>query len=158
MFLIIYFFVCVSSRTKKVIQVWNDIRVSKWWQHFWLNYSFNINSSPLPLLSLQESGSLNLWRCWQTADMLLWASTIGYIMWREQERGICDYINSRTYAIQPALIHKTGKDIWNQTGVGLILRFKGYTTAPIFHKCSAITFYSDHLSKKSFRFKIDLLF
>ncbi len=27
----------------KVLQVWNDIRVSNWWQnfHFWVNYSFN---------------------------------------------------------------------------------------------------------------------
>ncbi len=32
----------VFSRTKKFIQVWNDLRVSKWWQklHFWVNYPF----------------------------------------------------------------------------------------------------------------------
>ncbi len=31
-------------RTKKFIQVWNYLRVSKWWQnfHFWVNYPFNI--------------------------------------------------------------------------------------------------------------------
>ncbi len=32
----------VFSRTKKFIQVWNYLRVSKWWQnfHFWVNYPF----------------------------------------------------------------------------------------------------------------------
>ncbi len=32
----------VFSRTKKFIQVWNFLRVSKWWQnfHFWVNYPF----------------------------------------------------------------------------------------------------------------------
>ncbi len=34
----------VFSRTKTFIQVWNYLRVSKWWQnfHFWVNYPFNI--------------------------------------------------------------------------------------------------------------------
>ncbi len=34
----------VFSRTKKFIQVWNYLRVSKWWQnfHFWVNYPFNM--------------------------------------------------------------------------------------------------------------------
>ncbi len=34
----------LSSFTHKNIWVWNNTRVSKWWQncHFWLNYSFNI--------------------------------------------------------------------------------------------------------------------
>ncbi len=34
----------VFSRTKTFIQVWNYLRVSKWWQnfHFWVNYSFNV--------------------------------------------------------------------------------------------------------------------
>ncbi len=32
----------VFCRTKKFIQVWNYLRVSKWWQnfHFWVNYPF----------------------------------------------------------------------------------------------------------------------
>ncbi len=32
----------VFGRTKKFIQVWNYLRVSKWWQnfHFWVNYPF----------------------------------------------------------------------------------------------------------------------
>ncbi len=32
----------VFSRTKAFIQVWNYLRVSKWWQnfHFWVNYPF----------------------------------------------------------------------------------------------------------------------
>ncbi len=32
----------VFNIRKKLIQVWNDMRVSKWWQHFhfWVNYSF----------------------------------------------------------------------------------------------------------------------
>ncbi len=32
----------VIGRTKKFIQVWNYLRVSKWWQHFhfWVNYPF----------------------------------------------------------------------------------------------------------------------
>ncbi len=36
----------VFSRTKKFIQVWNYLRVSKWWQnfHFWVNYPFNIST------------------------------------------------------------------------------------------------------------------
>ncbi len=34
----------VFSRTKTFIQVWNYLRVSKWWQnlHFWVNYPFNM--------------------------------------------------------------------------------------------------------------------
>ncbi len=34
----------VFGRTKKFIQVWNYLRVSKWWQnfHFWVNYPFNV--------------------------------------------------------------------------------------------------------------------
>ncbi len=34
----------VFGRTKKFIQVWDYLRVSKWWQnfHFWVNYPFNI--------------------------------------------------------------------------------------------------------------------
>ncbi len=33
----------VFSRTNTFIQVWNYLRVSKWWQnfHFWVNYPFN---------------------------------------------------------------------------------------------------------------------
>ncbi len=33
----------VFGRTKKFIQVWNYLRVSKWWQnfHFWVNYPLN---------------------------------------------------------------------------------------------------------------------
>ncbi len=33
----------VFGRTKKFIQVWNYLRMSKWWQnfHFWVNYLFN---------------------------------------------------------------------------------------------------------------------
>ncbi len=30
----------VFGRTKTFIQVWNYLRVSKWWQHFWVNYPF----------------------------------------------------------------------------------------------------------------------
>ncbi len=32
----------VFGRTKKFIQVWNYLRVSKWWKnfHFWVNYPF----------------------------------------------------------------------------------------------------------------------
>ncbi len=34
----------VFGRTKKFIQIWNYLRVSKWWQnfHFWVNYPFNL--------------------------------------------------------------------------------------------------------------------
>ncbi len=33
----------VGNRAKKFIQVWNYLRVSKWWQnfYFWVNYPFN---------------------------------------------------------------------------------------------------------------------
>ncbi len=36
----------VFSRTKTFIQVWNYLRVSKWWQnfHFWVNYPFKVRS------------------------------------------------------------------------------------------------------------------
>ncbi len=36
----------VFGRTKKFIQVWNYLKVSKWWQnfHFWVNYPFNHTS------------------------------------------------------------------------------------------------------------------
>ncbi len=36
----------VFGRTKTFIQVWNYLRVSKWWQdfHFWVNYPFKCNS------------------------------------------------------------------------------------------------------------------
>ncbi len=38
----------VFGRTKTFIQVWNYMRVSKWWQnlHFWLNYPFKGDNSP----------------------------------------------------------------------------------------------------------------
>ncbi len=37
----------VFSRTKTFIQVWNYLRVSKWWQnfHFWVNYPFKQEGS-----------------------------------------------------------------------------------------------------------------
>ncbi len=37
----------VFGRTKKFIQVWNYLRVSKWWQnfHFWVNYPFKVKTS-----------------------------------------------------------------------------------------------------------------
>ncbi len=40
LFKISYF---VFNIRKKLIKVWNDMRVSKWWQnfHFWVNYPFN---------------------------------------------------------------------------------------------------------------------
>ncbi len=32
------------QQKEKLIQVWNNLRVSKWWQnfHFWMNYSFDV--------------------------------------------------------------------------------------------------------------------
>ncbi len=35
----------VFSRTKKFLQVWNKLRVSKWWQnfYFWVNYPFKLD-------------------------------------------------------------------------------------------------------------------
>ncbi len=37
----------VFGRTKKCIQVWNYLRVSKWWQnfHFWVNYPFKTSNT-----------------------------------------------------------------------------------------------------------------
>ncbi len=37
----------VFGRTNKFIQVWNSLRMSKWWQnfHFWVNYPFNLSIS-----------------------------------------------------------------------------------------------------------------
>ncbi len=58
----------VFSRTETFIQVWNYLRVSKWWQnfHFWVNYPFNIKKmcivhkwySKLSLIIIFISGSL----------------------------------------------------------------------------------------------------
>ncbi len=41
-----YYF--VFSIRNKFIQVWNNMRVSKWWQHFhvWVNYSFKLTILP----------------------------------------------------------------------------------------------------------------
>ncbi len=40
----------VFSRTKTFIQVWNYLRVSKWWQnfHFWVNYPFKVYQIGVP--------------------------------------------------------------------------------------------------------------
>jgi len=36
-------FFCVQQMT--FMQVWNNIRVSKWWHHFWLYYPFKRNKA-----------------------------------------------------------------------------------------------------------------
>ncbi len=49
----------VFGRTKKCIQVWNYMRVSKWWQHFnfWVNYPFNIPAIMVSARSMRWSTS-----------------------------------------------------------------------------------------------------
>ncbi len=43
----------VFNRTKKFIQVWNYLSVSKWWQnfHLWVNYPFKCKRIMLPWIS-----------------------------------------------------------------------------------------------------------
>ncbi len=55
------------SRTKTFIQVWNYLRVSKWWQnfHFWVNYPFNVYTTVIfkqhpPYFKWKEEPKL----CW----------------------------------------------------------------------------------------------
>ncbi len=54
----------VFGTTKKFIQVWNYLRVSKWWQnfHFWVNYPFKGTvgaiQETLPDVSLSVQGSV----------------------------------------------------------------------------------------------------
>ncbi len=47
----------VFGRTKIFIQVWNYLRVSKWWQnfHFWVNYPFNAICDRVQLLTLTKA-------------------------------------------------------------------------------------------------------
>jgi len=47
----------VFSRRNKIIQVWNTLRVSKWWQniHFWLNYPFKLKSIGYRQAEFQQS-------------------------------------------------------------------------------------------------------
>ncbi len=68
----------VFNIRRKVIQVWNDMRVSRWWRnfHFWVNYSFKHSSlkhENCHLLS-PSSCSKPLWVsffCWtQKKDIL----------------------------------------------------------------------------------------
>ncbi len=51
----------VFSRTKKLIQVWNYLRVSKWWQnfHFWVNYPFNNKVTKNPEVNVSVSQKIN---------------------------------------------------------------------------------------------------
>ncbi len=46
----------VFSRTKTFIQVWNYLRVSKWWQnfHFWVNYPFK-EAAQIEVQSMKKS-------------------------------------------------------------------------------------------------------
>ncbi len=46
----------VFNIKKRLIQVWNDMRVSKWWQnfHFWVNYSFKVSLSTLTSVVLDH--------------------------------------------------------------------------------------------------------
>ncbi len=46
----------VFSRTKTFIQVWNYLRLSKWWQnfHFWVNYPFKTPSTLMLMLLVHK--------------------------------------------------------------------------------------------------------
>ncbi len=64
------------SRTKTFIQVWNYLRVSKWWQnfHFWVNYPFKVwllsrnlwRANRFPFNNVKGSMlfHVKIWRCW----------------------------------------------------------------------------------------------
>jgi len=49
----------VFRRWTKVLRVWNDIRVSKWWQkfHFWVKYHLTVQ-----LESIHVTQALHLWK------------------------------------------------------------------------------------------------
>ncbi len=53
-------FLCVQQ--KKLMQVWNNLRVSKWWQnsHIWVNYPFK-NHWSMSLKQTNKSTSSNHW-------------------------------------------------------------------------------------------------
>ncbi len=52
----------VFSRIKTFIQVWNYLRVSKWWQnfHFWVNYPFKCKFFEIEIYTSSESWINNL--------------------------------------------------------------------------------------------------
>ncbi len=65
----------VFSRTKKFIQVWNYLRVSKWWQNFnfWVNYPFKTHCSANFISNLFQHTWPDIffkwsWRPWLTGS------------------------------------------------------------------------------------------
>ncbi len=83
----------VFGRTKKFIQVWNYLRVSKWWQnfYFWVNYPlnhtslyFNINRIG-PRMILKEYSAVavvtKLVRIWLTDKLHALISVLLFILW-----------------------------------------------------------------------------
>ncbi len=67
----------VFGRTKRFIQVWNYLRVSKWWQnfHFWVNYTFK-NPSFCIILSVYIIASVCLnWKA------VIWCLDRAYMWW-----------------------------------------------------------------------------
>ncbi len=83
----------VFGRTKKFIQVWNYLRVSKWWQnfHFWVNYPFNHTSLYFninwigPRMILKECSAVavvtKLVRIWLTDKLHAFISVLFFILW-----------------------------------------------------------------------------
>ncbi len=52
----------VFHNRRKVIQVWNGMRVSKWWQNLWMNYLFNIQ--PLGFNTRTRTHVTHLTKSW----------------------------------------------------------------------------------------------
>ncbi len=82
----------VFSRTKKFIQVWNYLRVSKWWQNFhffWVNYPFihtslyfNMNwIGPRMILKEYSAVAVVTKRIWWTDKLHALISVLFFILW-----------------------------------------------------------------------------
>ncbi len=89
-------FVIIYSRTKKFIQFWNYLRVSKWWQncHFWVNYPFKsilITAAIIDFLYLLKPTAV-LIRVLADINHLL-ALRVWFSHWKC--KGLCSHTKSR---------------------------------------------------------------
>ncbi len=82
-------FYCMFNRRKKLTQVWNNLRMSKWWYnfHFCVNYPFkhkSYKSSTCLCLTLKEvmyPGDTNIWEAVERSS-----ESVGLISWFHVER------------------------------------------------------------------------
>ncbi len=74
----------VFGRTKKIIQVWNYLRESKWWQnfHFWVNYPFKHTCGFVYSFWFTcKKGSVKANRTKQTKSTLYLVRTKAFLVW-----------------------------------------------------------------------------